>query len=514
MPQDKRDDEIASRHATAVDELGLLIDGATNYAIYMLDPEGRVTIWNRGAERIKGWTEAEVIGQPSSIFYAAEDIDAGKPADDLARAARFGRIEEEVWRVRKDGSEFLASVTITALRDADGALRGFGKVLRDITDERAADQVLARQSDHLRSILETVPDAMVVMNEARIVSSFSTAAERLFGYRADEVVGRNVRMLMPEPDRGRHDGYVDHYLATGERRVIGTTRLVTGLRRDGSTFPMELAVGETASGGERIFTGFVRDLSERRRSEIRIQELQSELIHVSRLSAMGTMASTLAHELNQPLAAIANYLEAARDLVGSSDADTEALLREALDEAAQQSLRAGQIVRRLRNFVARGEVGKQVESVAAIVQEATTLGLVGAHQKGIRTLVELDSRADRVLVDRVQIQQVLVNLIRNALEAMDDSPTRELGIRSARDGANLVRLTVSDTGSGLSEKMADRLFEAFATTKHDGMGLGLSICRTIVEAHGGRIWATLGERGGMIFHFTLPQCEWEELVDG
>lgn len=149
MEGDKPTREISARAATAADELGLLIDGATNYAIYMLDPDGRVTIWNRGAERIKGWTEAEVIGQPSSIFYAAEDVEAGKPADDLARAARFGRIEEDVWRVRKDGSEFLASVTITALRDADGALRGFGKVLRDITDERAADQAAERQSDHL-----------------------------------------------------------------------------------------------------------------------------------------------------------------------------------------------------------------------------------------------------------------------------------------------------------------------------------------------------------------------------
>jgi two-component system sensor kinase FixL len=511
---DKPTGEISARPATAADELGLLIDGATNYAIYMLDPDGRVTIWNRGAERIKGWTEAEVIGKPSSIFYAAEDVEAGKPADDLARAARFGRIEEDVWRVRKDGSEFLASVTITALRDADGALRGFGKVLRDITDERAADQAAESQSDHLRSILETVPDAMVVMNQARIVSSFSAAAERLFGYRAEEVIGRNVRMLMPEPDRGRHDGYVDHYLTTGERRVIGTARLVTGLRRDGSTFPMELAVGETISGGERIFTGFVRDLSERRRSEIRIQELQSELIHVSRLSAMGTMASTLAHELNQPLAAIANYLEAARDLVGTSGQDTQALLREALDEAAQQSLRAGQIVRRLRNFVARGEVGKQIESLAAIVQEATTLGLVGAHQRGVRAIVELDPEADSVLVDRVQVQQVLVNLIRNALEAMDDCPVRELRIRSDCDATSHVRLSVSDTGTGLSEEMANRLFEAFATTKHDGMGLGLSICRTIVEAHGGRIWATVNERGGTVFHFTLPRSELEDVAGG
>lgn len=511
IPQEA--DAGSSGRAMLVDELGLLIDSATNYAIYMLDREGRVAIWNRGAERIKGWAEAEIVGRHCAIFYPAEEVRAGKPEDDLARAARLGRLEEEGWRLRKDGSEFLASVTITALRDSQGALRGFGKVIRDITDERAAEEAVTKREDHLRSILDTVPDAMIVINQAGIMSSFSAAAERLFGYAASEAIGRNVSLLMPEPDRGRHDSYISRYLTTGERRVVGVTRLVTGQRRNGETFPMELAVGETVSGGERIFTGFVRDLSERRQAEIQIQQLQSELIHVSRLSAMGTMASTLAHELNQPLAAIANYLEAARDLLGEDEPDRDALLHEALDEAARQSLRAGQIVRRLRDFVARGEVGKRVESLSSIIGEAQALGLVGAHEKGIRTSVSLDPAADHVLVDRVQIQQVLVNLIRNAVEAMQDCPVRELEIRSALESPTMVRLSVADSGKGLPEGIASRLFEAFATTKQQGMGLGLSICRTIIEAHGGRIAARPGERGGTVFDFTLMRAELEE-ADG
>lgn len=497
----------SSSPAAMRDELALLIDGATNYAIYMLDPEGRVTIWNRGAERIKGWTAAEIVGRDFAIFYPADEVADGKPQADLLRASTLGRFEEDSWRLRKDGSEFLASVTMTALRDESGALRGFGKVVRDITDQKAAEASLERRESHLRSILETVPDAMVVIADDGTICSFSAAAERLFGFAQADVVGRNVSMLMPEPDRGQHDGYLTRYLTTGERRVIGHARLVTGLKRDGTTFPMELAVGETISGGQRLFTGFVRDLTDRRRTELRLQELQSELIHVSRLSAMGTMASTLAHELNQPLTAIANYLEATRDMLVEPDAETLALVREALDDAAGQSLRAGQIVRRLRAFVARGDVDRQVTSLRQVIDEAAALGLVGAHEKGIRATIMPDPAADSVLVENVQIQQVLVNLIHNAVQAMADSPRRELHISTIPDDTGVVRVTVADTGEGIAADMVPRLFHAFETSKEEGMGLGLSICRTIVEAHGGRIWADSLPEGGTAFHFTLMLSE-------
>jgi len=486
------------------EELDLLIDGASGHAIYMLDPSGRVTIWNIGAERLNGWPEHEAVGLHVESFYPADARAQGKPRADLDRAARDGHFAEEAWRVRRDGSEFLAYAATTALRDDSGLLRGFAKIVSDITQRRATENQLRARETQLSSILSTVPDAMVVIDDGGTIVSFSAAAERLFGYREEDVVGRDVGMLMLEPDRGRHDSYISRYLATGERRIIGTGRVVFAARKDGSSFPVELSIGEALTSDQRLFTGFIRDLTERRRTEAQLEALQSELIHVARLSAMGTMASTLAHELNQPLTAIANYVEAVGDQLVAPDRADFPMLREALQDTAQQALRAGAIVRRLREFVARGEVERTVEALPTLINEASMLGLMGAREAGITAHFDLDPYASPVLVDRVQIQQVLINLIRNACQALSESDQKTLSVISRPDGQGFARITIADTGPGVAPDVAGRLFSAFVTTKADGMGLGLSICRTIVEANGGKIWMAPGEGGGAQFHFTLP----------
>lgn len=365
---------------------------------------------------------------------------------------------------------------------------------------------------HLRSILATVPDAMVVIDERGSILSFSAAAEKMFGFSEPEVLGENVSMLMPSPDRERHDGYLDHYLGTGERKIIGIGRVTTARHRDGFTFPIELSVGEAWAGERRIFTGFIRDLTERQQAELRLQDLQSELAHVGRVSEMGTLASSLAHELNQPLTAIANYCETARDLLseGEPDRETLAIIREALDDAASQSIRAGQIVRRLRDFISHGQTERRVESLRRLISEANALGLVGSREHGIEVQVQLDPKADLVFVDRIQVQQVLVNLIRNAIDAMVDSRVRALTISSLSGPANFVTVSIGDTGGGISEEVAGQLFQPFITSKKSGMGIGLSICRTIVEAHGGKIWFEPVPDGGTLFHFTLPAAEEQE----
>ncbi len=365
-----------------------------------------------------------------------------------------------------------------------------------------AFKALAEREAHLRSIYDTAPDALIVIDERGTVQSYSAAAERMFGWSVSEVLGRNVSMLMPQPFRGAHDGYLGRYLDTGERRIVGIGRIVTGERKDGSTFPIELAVGEVRSERGRFFTGFLRDLTERQATQARLQELQAELVQISRMTTMGEMASALAHELNQPLSAIANYMSGARRLLERAG-ETDARALDALDKAQEQALRAGEIIRRLRDFMSRAEPERRVESLPKLVREACALALVGAKEHDVRVRYDLDAGIAQVLVDRVPIQQVIINLVRNALDAMREQPRRDLVISSSAGEVGMAMVSVADTGAGVDEAAAARLFQPFVTTKADGMGIGLSISRTIVEAHGGRIWTESNPGGGAVFRFTV-----------
>jgi two-component system sensor kinase FixL len=492
----------------------LLLDAVTEVALVVLDPDGRITGWNAGAEHISGFREEEVLGEHFSIFYPQEDIADGKPVRELAAVRETGRDQEQGTRLRKDGSRYIANVVVTPLRDETGEIQGFAKVVRDVTERVAAEEALRAREAHLRSILETVPDAMIVIDEQARIQSFSAAAVRQFGYEPGEVIGRNVSMLMPEPYRSQHDSYMDRYLSTGERRIIGIGRVVVGQRRDGSTFPMELAVGEMHSGGVRYFTGFVRDLTERQQTETRLQEIQSELVHMSRFTALGEMASTLAHEINQPLTAIANYLKGCRRILQCMEGDQVPMLREAVNQAADQAIRAGQVIRHLREFVSRGEGERHIENLPKLIEEASALALVGAKEKGVRVTFSLDPDAPLVLADRIQIQQVLLNLVRNAIEAMEDQPRRELVITTrAMPVERMVAISVADTGGGIAPEIADQLFQPFVTTKKNGMGVGLSICRTIVEAHGGKMAVESASGRGTTFVLTLRTVDREELAN-
>jgi len=408
-------------------------------------------------------------------------------------------------------SESLINAAVFVIIGVASGIAG-RRMHRNAENAAAAVANLAAREAHLQSILDTVPDAMIVIDPQGLMQSFSSAAERQFGWTAAEVLGRNVSMLMPDPYRSAHDGYLNRYMTTGERKIIGIGRVVVGERKDGSTFPMELSVGEMKSGEGRYFTGFVRDLTERQTAERRLQDVQGELVHVSRLTALGEMASALAHELNQPLTAAANFMKGCLVLLKREPTD-KARLEEMISQGADQALRAGQIIRRLRDFVSKGEADRRIESLPQLLEEAGALAMVGAKERSIRLRYTIDPRVTLVLADKVQIQQVALNLIRNAIEAMEDSTSRDLVVGATPAADDMVEVFVSDTGHGISAETADQLFQPFMTTKVHGMGIGLSISRTIIEAHGGRIWIEPNPQGGAVFKFTLPGVREEELTD-
>jgi two-component system, LuxR family, sensor kinase FixL len=361
------------------------------------------------------------------------------------------------------------------------------------------------QNDALfRTLIATAVDGIMVIDERGSLIVYNAACERLFGYRPEEVMGENVKMLMPSPYRQEHDGYLAHYRETGEKRIIGIGREVVAQRKDGSTFPMYLSVGEGVLDGQRIFVGIIHDLTGRYATARRMQDLQNELLHVSRLSAMGQMTAAIAHELNQPLTAILNYINAARRTIAPLNDAQAVRVAELVEKAANQTSRAGQIIRQLRDFVEKRESARFEVSPNKVVEEAIALAAVGSADANVKTFVQLAPNLPLVLIDKIQIQQVIINLIRNSIEAMQSEAKRELRIMTSGAEGGGVRLDVRDSGPGLSPEVASRLFHPFVTTKEKGMGIGLSICHSIVEAHGGRIWATSNDSGGVTFHVQLP----------
>jgi len=479
------------------------------------------------------------------------------------------------------------------------------------------------------ALLATAVDGIIVISEMGRTLVFSDSCERLFGYARGEVLGKNVKMLMPPPYHAEHDSYLEHYRTTGERRIIGIGREVSGRRKNGTTFSMYLSVGETTVDGVRLFIGIAHDVSDQRRSaetvqrlaaivessddaivsmdlsgvvtswnkgaehlygysagemlglpiatiippdrhdeeprildligrgdrvehyetvrlrkdgeaihvsltvspmrtaegrvigaskiarnighrkaqERRIQELQGELLHATRLVSAGQLAAALAHEINQPLTAILNYAGVLQELSAADIGAEGEMLRDVVKKISDQTDRAGEIVRRLRSFVAKRDSQREIHDMNQTIEESLTLGLVGSSYSDVRLKTDLAAGLPPVQIDKVQIQQVMINLLRNAVEAMQNSQRRELRVATAGDGSEFVLVSVSDTGTGLSPEAMATLFQPFVTTKGQGLGIGLSICRSIVESHGGKLWVEANKDGGADFRFRLPIAE-------
>lgn len=365
----------------------------------------------------------------------------------------------------------------------------------------------------LRAIIQTAPDAIITIDAGGIVQSFSPAAEKMFGYTEAEITGQNVSVLMSDTHRGAHDGYIQRYLTTGQKRIIGIGREVPARRKNGEVFMAELAVGEIASDSQTMFTGFLRDVSDRIEAQRRAARLQRTLEQLDRSHVIGEMSSALAHEINQPLTAVSNFARAAKRILDRPDSDpAEALAL--VDRIAEQAQRAGRIIRRMRRLIERGQINTAPLDINSIVRQAVEY-YIGPDERDLAIVLDLSEDLPRVMADQIQIQQVIVNLLRNAHEAVNGqthdvhieteiTPTPSIRLQARPANEQEVLVTVSDRGPGLPAELSDALFEPFVTGTPGGFGVGLAICRSIINAHGGRIWADNGPDGGAEFHFTLP----------
>lgn len=605
-------------------------------ATILIDTKGAIVSFNPAAERAFGYSLAEVVGQNVNTLMPAPDRDRHDQymqaylTTGIKKIIGIGR---EVTARRKDGSLFAARLAVAEATASGG--RYFVGTIHDLTEYKERENALREGEARLRAIVESAVDPIIVIDERGEIESFNRAGESVLGYTQAEVLGQNVRMLMPSPDRERHDGYIERYLRTGEKRIIGIGREVMAQRKDGILVPVRLAIAEATAGTKRRFVGMLHDLTAQKEAQKRLldernfvsavlditdalvivadraggivrlnrsaevelghrtqdfigrplwplvveeqqaafaesvrairqgspaargehqfvtaagerriiewaasgmwtpegamqflvvtgidttlrhraesalsardrelHEVQAQLYRASRLGDLGEMATAIAHELNQPLTAVLNYVQTSRDLLTSGDAPVHPRILEFLEKAGVQADRAGKIIRRLRQLYERGESEMVPADVNGLVRESIALALLGASEKGVSVDLDLAADLPAVSIDRVQIQQVIFNLVRNAVEALEKSPVRKLRIATRYSGDS-IEVSVIDSGPGLAEEVAAKLFEPFMTTKPTGMGLGLSICRSIVESHGGKIGAT-STVGGTNFTFSLP----------
>ncbi len=359
-----------------------------------------------------------------------------------------------------------------------------------------------------KALLDVAVDAVVIIDHRGIIETFNHAAEKLFGYKTAEAVGINVSMLMPEPDRARHDRHIERYLASGVSHIIGVGREVAACRKDGSTFPAFLAVGRIPDADPPRFVGFLHDLTARHQAAEEQRRMQQRMARVSHLATMGEMAAAIAHEINQPLAAISNYALACERLLEAPEPEL-AEVQGAMRQISGQALRAAEIIRRVRNLVRTRTPRRELADINGLVKELSVLTQGVARLHDVRLSFQFTDGLPPINVDGIQIQQVLLNLIHNAIEALtvSDGNGREVLVSTRRSGTDAIEVSVVDTGPGVDPAIVQQIFDPFCTTKEQGTGLGLAISKSIVEAHRGRLVHRPNAPRGACFVVTLPVAE-------
>jgi two-component system sensor kinase FixL len=475
----------------------LIVDGAKDHAIFMLDPDGRVVSWNSGAEATKGYTASEIIGHHVSCFYVSEDVEHGEPTRLLKAAAEHGLVESEGWRVRKDGSRFWAEVVVTALRDDSGRLRGFCKVTRDVSVRKQAEESLRQSEERHAAIINSAMDAIITVDNNQRIIVFNAAAEKIFGCPAAEAIGQSLDRFIPERFRGAHRRHVQTFGSTGATsRTMYSPGTLHGRRANGEEFPLEATISQATIGGEKLYTVILRDLTQRKQTEAAL--MQSE-----KLATVGRLSAIVAHEINNPLEAVTNLLYLAEQNPSLDEA-----AREHLRMAGAEVARAAHIARQTLGFTKGGTAFSRfrttdvLESVLALLERKL-------RNKEVICEKEFTGQVEIWGVEN-EIRQIFWNLLSNSLDAVLAGGRIKLRIAPSHRNGGVpgVRVTVADNGSGISADHMPHLFEPFFTTKATGNGLGLWITSEIVKKHGGSIRVRsrngAGERTGTVFSVFLP----------
>jgi two-component system, chemotaxis family, CheB/CheR fusion protein len=464
---------------------------ATDVGILFLDRQLRIKRFTPRVTEIfniaSGDEGRSVTDFTHSLLYEGLEQDALAVLRDLVSLERQAPSRNGSWHLMR----------MRPYRTVENKIDGVVVTLVDFTERRRAEEALRESEARLRSVIDGVGDAIIIIDAEGWIKSVNSATVKMFGFSQEELLGKDVAALMPEPYRSRHRSFLQKFLEAGVAKVIGSPREIEARRKDGAVFPAELMVSQARRDDERLFIGFVRDLSEKRKFEARLDRL-----YKNRLSSMAEMVTALAHEINQPLAAAATYLQAARRQFAALE-QKPADIDKTLSSAAGELVRTGRIIGQLRQFISNGEPEKSMQNLHQLIRQAHELARTRVEKAGVEFVLRLDAGEDAVLVDKLQIQQVLLNLIRNAREAMIHSSERVLIISTQLTNGD-IQTNVIDTGCGLSEAVKAELFEPFNTTKTDGLGVGLAISQSIIAGHYGKLWAEPNRPAGTKFSFTLP----------
>lgn len=507
------ENDTSSREALLAEHFDAILDCMVE-GVVVIDPQGRMRRFNAAAERLFGYPAEEVLGQNVSMLMPPpwnREHDQYLARYSRTREGHIVGIGREVQGLRKNGGVFPMQLSVGAF-DA-GHDPHFVGVIRDLSETRRMQAALASREAQLRLLFDQAPVGAFVVDCDGRISSCNAAFERMLGCTPRGLPGRGLLEFVHPDDRAGLDAELES-LRAGQPGRSRSTRDLRYLRLDGGVAHVQLHMGLVdAVEGVRVLIGQCIDHSAQHRAEEELAALHDQLAHVNRLSVMGEMASGIAHEINQPLTAIAAYAQACRRLMatgaGTARAALDEDLGEALEQIAQQAQRAGEVIRRLRGFVRRGESSRATTQLGEVLRGVVKLAEVDARNHEITIERVIPAWLPAVLADPVQIQQVVLNLLRNAMEA---SPPRgggtDEGHRAvtlhAETQAGMVRIAVLDRGQGVEAGSVERLFTPFFTTKRTGLGLGLSICQSIIEAHGGRIGYRPRDGGGSCFEFTLP----------